>query len=45
MSTQFICQLLFQAIPFNQTVLIQSIQFSLSIYLVWIQLNVKTVIY
>ena len=34
---------LFQAIQFSQTVLIQPIQFSISIDFVYTQLNVKTV--
>ena len=47
MSTQFYCQkyFLFQAIQFSQTVLIQTIQFSISTDLVYTQLNVKTVLY
>ena len=36
---------LFQAIQFIQTVLIQPIQFSISIDFVYTQLNVKTVLY
>ena len=36
---------LFQAIPFSQTVLIQPIQFSISIDFVYTQLKVKTVLY
>ena len=43
MNTQFNCQ--FQAIQFIQTVLIQLIQFSISIDFVYPQLNVKTVLY
>ena len=34
-----------QAIQFIQTVLIQLIQFSISTYFVYTQLNVKTVLY
>ena len=47
MSTQFNCQktFLFQAIQFSQTVLIQTIHFSISIDFVYTQLNVKTVLY
>ncbi len=47
MSTQFNGQktFLFQAIQFNQTVLIQTIQFSISIDFVYTQLNVKTILY
>ena len=47
MSTQFNCQktFLFQAIKFSQTILIQTIQFSISIDFVYTQLNVKTVIF
>ena len=36
---------LFQAIQFSQAVLIQLIQFNISIDLVYPQLNVKTVLY
>ena len=36
---------LFQAIHFIQTILIQLIQFSISTYFVYTQLNVKTVPY
>ena len=36
---------LFQAIQLSQTVLIQIIQFSISTYFVYTQLNVKTVLY
>ena len=36
---------LFQAIQFNQTILIQTIQFSISIDFVYTQLNVKTILY
>ena len=36
---------LFQAIQFIQTVLIQPIQFSISIDFIYTQLNVKTVLY
>ena len=36
---------LFQTIQFIQTVLIQLIQFSISTYFVYTQLNVKTVLY
>ena len=45
MSTQFNCQktLLFQATQSIQAVLIQTIQFSISIFFVHTQLNVKTV--
>ena len=43
MSTQFNC--LFQAIQFSQTVLIQPIQFSISIGFVYTQLNVKMVLF
>ena len=43
---QFNCKkILFQAIQFSQTVLIQPIQFSISIDLVYTQLNTKTVLY
>ena len=47
MNTQFNCQktFLFQAIKFIQTVLIQLIQFSISIDFVYTQLNVKTLLY
>ena len=47
MSTQFYCQktFLFQAIQFSQTVLIQTIQFSIGIVFVHTQLNAKTVLY
>ena len=47
MSTHFDCQktFLFQTIQFIQTVLIQIIQFSISTYFVYTQLNVKTVLY
>ena len=46
MSTQFNCQkILFEAIQFIQTVLIQPIQFSIIIDFVYTQLNVKTVLY
>ena len=47
MSTQFNRQkaFLFQPIQFSQTVLIQLIQFSISIDFVYTQLNVKTVLY
>ena len=41
MSTQF----LFQAIQFSPTVLIQTIQFCISIDFVYTQLNVNTVLY
>ena len=34
---------MFQAIQFNQTVLIQTIKFSISIDFVYTQLNVKTI--
>ena len=36
---------LFQAIQFSQTVLIKTIQFSISIDCVYTQLNVQTVLY
>ena len=36
---------LFQAIQFSQAVLIQLIQFSISTDFVYLQLNVKTVLY
>ena len=36
---------LFQAIQFSQTFLIQTILFSISIDFVYMQLNVKTVLY
>ena len=36
---------LFQAIQFSETVLIQAIQFTISIDFVYTQLNVKTVLY
>ncbi len=36
---------LFKAIQLSQTVLIQPIQFSISTYFVYTQLNVKTVLY
>ena len=47
MSTQFNCQktFLFKAIQLSQTVLIQTNQFSISIVFVYIQLNVKTVLF
>ena len=46
MGTQVNCQkMLFQAILFIQTVLIQLIPFSISTYFVYTQLNVKTVLY
>ena len=47
MGTQFNCEktFLFQAILFNQTILIQQIQLSISIDFVYTQLNVKTVLY
>ena len=47
MSTQFKCQkhFLFQVIQFSQTVLIQTIQFNISIDFVYTQLNVKTFLY
>ena len=47
MSIQFNCQktFLFQAIQFSQTVLIQTIQFSISIDFIHTQLNVKTVLF
>ena len=41
----FIQIVLFQAIQFSQTVLIQSILFSTSIVLIYTQLNVKTVLF
>ena len=46
-STQFNClkTFLFLAIQFNQTVLIQTIQFTISIAFVYTQLNVKTVLF
>ena len=44
MSTQF-KTFLFEAIQFSRTVLIQPIQFSISIDLVYTQLNVKTVLF
>ena len=46
-NTQFNCpqKIIFQAIQFIQTVLIQPIQFSISIDFVYKQLNVKTVLY
>ena len=51
-STQYKCKhslivkkVLFQAIQFSQTVLIQLIQFSISKKFVYTQLNVKTVLY
>ena len=46
-STQFSCKksFLFQAIQFSQTVLIQLIQFSISIDFVYTQLNVQTVLF
>ena len=46
-STQFNCQRYFyvQAIKFSQTVLIQTIQFGISIVFVYTQLNVKTVLF
>ena len=47
MSIQFNCQktFLFQSIQFSQTVLIQTIQFSISIDFVHTQLKVKTVLF
>ena len=46
MSTQFNCQnILFQTIQFIQTVLIKLIQFSISTYFVYAQLNVTIVLY
>ena len=47
MSTQFNCHktFLFQAIRFSQTVLIQTIQFRVSIFFVHTQLNAKTVLF
>ena len=38
-------EFLFQTIQFIQTVLIQLIQFSISTYCIYTQLNVKTVLY
>ena len=45
MSTQFVKTFLFQAFRFRQTILIQTIQFSVSIDFLHTQLNVKTVLY
>ena len=46
MSTKFNCKtFLFQAIQFSQTVLIQTIQFCISLVFVHIELNVKTVLF
>ena len=45
MSTQLSKTFLFQAIQFCQTVLIQTIQFNISIDFVYKQLNVETVLY
>ena len=45
MSTQFNCQKHFQAIQFSQTVLIQTIQFSIGLVFVHTQINVKTVLF
>ena len=45
MSIRFNCQKLFQAIQFSQTVIIQPIQFDISIEFVYTQLNDKTVLF
>ena len=45
MSTQINCQKLFQSIQFIQIILIQLIQFIISAYFVYIQLNIKTVLF
>ena len=45
MSALFVQKFLFQAIQFSQAVLIQLIQFCISIDFLYTQLNVKTVLY
>ena len=45
-NTQLNCQKhLFQAIQFNQTVLIQEIQFSITLVFIYTELNVKAVLF